>query len=156
MRFITLNGVKLLVYQNGMVLRFHKGTTNKYIVKGWNLAHCHIDDGGYKRLNLAKKSYKVHRIIACAFLGYDLQNDIRVIDHIDRNKLNNSISNLRIVTRQQNNFNTNSKGVRYDKRYNNYQSRICVDGKSFHLGIFQTEDEARQAYLIAKQKYHII
>jgi hypothetical protein len=153
---ILLNGVRLVVYPDGSILRYHKGTTNKYITKGWNIAHGHIDDEGYRRLNIAKRSFKHHRIVAHTFLGLDLQNGVLVVDHIDRNKLNNCVSNLRLVTRQQNNFNTDAKGIRFDKRYNNYQSRIQVNKKSIHLGMFKTKEEAQQAYLIAKEKYHLI
>jgi len=76
------------------------------------------------------------------------------IDHIDRNKLNNSIENLRVVTHTQNQWNRNGKG--YYFRKGKYAARIIVDGKHKHLGLFETEYEAHQTYLDAKAKYHVI
>ena len=83
--------------------------------------------------------------------------DFDVLDHINKNKKDNRICNLRIVTNQQNSFNTNAKGYSYQKdAKRKWRSEIMVDGKSIYLGRFYTEEEARQAYLEAKQKYHII
>jgi hypothetical protein len=47
----------------------------------------------------------------------------------------------------------NVKG--YSKKYNKFQSRIVVDGKTIYLGHFNTEYEAHNAYLDAKSKHHI-
>ncbi len=83
--------------------------------------------------------------------------DFNVLDHINKNKKDNRISNLRIVTNQQNTFNTNAKGYSYQKdAKRKWRSEIMVDGKSIYLGRFYTEEEAREAYLEAKKKYHII
>jgi hypothetical protein len=78
------------------------------------------------------------------------------IDHRDGNRANNKIDNLREVTKQQNNQNrTKAKGYYHFKRDNNFKAQIKVDNKTIHIGYFNTEQEARQAYLDAKKKYHI-
>jgi len=51
------------------------------------------------------RAITVHRLVAQTFIGPQLPG--RVVDHIDRNKLNNSLSNLRYVTQQENTQNRN-------------------------------------------------
>ena len=153
MRLITLNGVKLLVYRNGMILRY--GEMNRYhLIKGWSEVKGYINNKGYLVIRLNGKDYKKHRIVGYAFLGLDINNPKQQIDHIDRNKQNNNMNNLRIVSNQENMFNKNFKGYRkYGKKY---QSRIGINNNRIYLGTFNTEEEARNAYLEAKEKYHII
>ena len=77
------------------------------------------------------------------------------IDHINGIKDDNRICNLREVTHQQNQHNQkNAKGY-YHNGYS-YCSKIALNGKSIYLGSFDTEEEASQAYLEAKEKYHLI
>ena len=113
---------------------------------------------GYMRLNLSKdgkiKKYYIHRLLAEAYLP-DFCEDLQV-DHIDRDRTNNCISNLRMVTHQQNMFNTNAKGCYFYKNRNKWHARIRVNDKMHHLGYFESEDDARQAYLKAKENMHKI
>ena len=78
-----------------------------------------------------------------------------LIDHIDRDKLNNNIENLRVVTNQQNQWNQNRKGYYFHKATGKYRACIRVDGNLKYLGYFENEDDARNAYLNGKAKYHI-
>ena len=77
-----------------------------------------------------------------------------IIDHIDRNRKNNNWLNLRIVTNQQNSFNTSSKGYTWLKKINKYRAQIKVNYKTINLGRYEKEEDARQAYLDAKKIYH--
>lgn len=78
----------------------------------------------------------------------------QLIDHIDRNKLNNSRSNLRIVTREGNvhnqkkreNTKNNYKGVQFIKKLNLYQSRCRMNGSDYFLGHYTSEKAAAHAY----------
>jgi hypothetical protein len=79
-----------------------------------------------------------------------------ILDHINRDKSDNRICNLRILTNQQNLFNTNKKGYSWHNVANKWISQIGINNKSIYLGLFNTEEEARNAYLQAKEKYHII
>ena len=79
-----------------------------------------------------------------------------MIDHIDRDKTNNSISNFRVVTKQQNTFNTGAKGYYWHTQRNKWWAKIMLDGKAIYLGLFDTEEEASQAYQDAKLIYHSI
>jgi hypothetical protein len=82
--------------------------------------------------------------------------DFERLDHFNRIKNDNRISNLRILTHQQNLFNTNAKGYGWHKPNQKWLSRIKINGKLIYLGSFNTEEEARQSYVEAKKKYHII
>ena len=79
------------------------------------------------------------------------------IDHIDGDRTNNKIDNLRDVTKHQNSFNlTKAKGYYWNKQRKKFQSYIKLNDKHIHIGLFSTESDARNAYLEAKKKYHVI
>lgn len=61
--------------------------------------HQYLDRHGYYYVSLGGKKYKVHRLVASAFIG---DVDGKEVDHIDTNRKNNSLDNLRIVTRKEN------------------------------------------------------
>lgn len=84
------------------------------------------------------------------------------IDHINGDRLDNRLSNLREATPRQNSYNkklsirskTGAKGVGFDKRISLWNARITVDGKRIYLGLFKTIDEAAAAYARAAQEHH--
>lgn len=61
----------------------------------------YINHYGYGEVSIRNKHYMVHRLIASAFLGFDLDSVLE-INHIDGNKKNNSLENLEIVSHRQN------------------------------------------------------
>jgi hypothetical protein len=105
-----------------------------------------INSDGYFQVILSykkvKKSFKVHRLVGVAFID-NLKNKSD-IDHIDRNKQNNNINNLKWATRNENMINTdrvdNAKHIRISKN-NKYQVRIARFKKTF-CDTFDTETEA--------------
>ena len=99
-----------------------------------------------KRLNLMAHQFGYY----CVY-----KKVVDIIDHIDGDKSNNKIDNLREVTNQQNAFNNKmAKGYTYDR--GKYRACIVINAKKIYLGSFDTSEEARQAYLDAKKIYHII
>ena len=117
------------------------------------------DNGqGYKRVQLCvnkkMKPFYVHRLIAQAYLS-DYSEELEV-DHIDRDRSNNKVSNLRMVTHQENNYNQGAKGYSWHKQRGKWQAQICVDGKRTHLGMFTCPVVARVAYLDAKRLLHTL
>lgn len=80
-------------------IRSCKKTTSKITyLKHWN------DSGGYKMVNIMKKKLKIHILVALHFIG---ERPIGYhIDHIDRDRQNNNVSNLRYVTPKENACNT--------------------------------------------------
>ena len=97
--------------------------------------------------------YRIHRLLGVYFLS--CPTDMQV-DHIDGDRRNNNLTNLRIVNNQQNHFNrTTAKGCYLNKR-GKWRALIRLNGKSKNLGYYATEEEARAAYLAAKAIYHVI
>lgn len=148
-KIVDINGTKLLVERTGTIHKYLKNGDLKLIP---NTDNCN----GYNSIHCNSKRYRRHRIIASAYLGLDIDNPKIIIDHINRDKLNNCVDNLRIVSNQQNAFNTNAKGYYWNKQKQKYRATIRLNGKHIHLGLYNTEEDARNAYLIAKPKYHII
>ena len=114
---------------------------------GYKLYQVHID---IKKYNLSRVVYKAHNN------DWDITDNSmnNHIDHINRNSLDNRIENLRILTNQQNQWNTNAKGYCWNKADKNWQAQITVNSKIKYLGKFTEEEEAHQAYLNAKELYH--
>jgi hypothetical protein len=78
-----------------------------------------------------------------------------VVDHINHNRHDNRRCNLRIVTKQQNHW--NQSGIKgYRKKGNKFEVSIKVNNKNIYIGSFNSESEAYQSYLDAKQELHKI
>lgn len=82
--------------------------------------------------------------------------DFEMLDHINRIKNDNRISNLRIATPQENQHNRDDKGYCFDKSRNKFMCYIKLNGKQINLGRYNTEEEAKMVYKEAKKKYHTI
>lgn len=114
-----------------------------------------INSKGYAIVSLTfegkRNSYLVHRV--CWFLHYRGW-PTRFLDHINGNRLDNRIENLREVTLSQNsrnkfgNFNSKVpwKGVTYHKRDKTYDAVVGVRGKNTYLGRFMCSREAALSY----------
>jgi len=100
---------------------------------------------------------KVHKIIAYRMgLNTSEENDL-VIDHINRNVLDNRRENLRLVSRETNANNLNQlatiKGYHWYAKAKKYRATITLKGKKVRLGLFDDPAQARAAYVQAKNKH---
>lgn len=103
-----------------------------------------------------KKSYLTHRLVASAFGLIELSDPRQQIDHIDNNKSNNRLANLRKATNSENNANggasvqINNKsgfmGVNWHKQSKKWMAGITKQRKPHYLGLFHCPREAARAY----------
>ena len=106
-----------------------------------------INSDGYFHMRFRQQIYFNHRVIY--FLNTGIDPEEKQVDHIDGNKLNNKISNLRLATHKQNQDNrkkqkNNTSGVTglyWHKRKNKYQPSIICNGKLLDLGSFNKSNK---------------
>ena len=118
---------------------------------------------GYSAIRLYEngkgKSFYIHRLIAQHFLE-DFDCNL-CVDHIDRNKINNDISNLRMVTFSINNRNVGAsknnksgyRGVFFDKVTKKWKVSIKVGDKRAYIGRYMSKDRAVEARREAELEY---
>lgn len=110
---------------------------------------------GYIRVRLCGKMYYAHRIIMQMVNGYPPEGQV---DHIDRDRTNNRLSNLHVVSHADNTLNKSKlsnntsgvTGVYFDKRTNKWRAAVELKGKVYRLGRFSNIEDAKAARL-AKQ-----
>lgn len=106
-------------------------------------------------INRKQTSIIMHKILI------DIPNGM-VIDHINHNTFDNRKSNLRIVTKSQNQMNklpqkgkiSKFKGVNWDKNLKKWKSRCSLNRKQYYLGLFEDEIDAARAYNIKAKELH--
>jgi hypothetical protein len=115
-----------------------------------------IHKNGYHCIGLCQNSkvkcYLIHRIIAQAFL--ENPRNLKTVDHIDRDKDNNTLDNCRWAsmseqeTNKSKRKNTSSKyiGVYWKKAREIWYAHIRIEGKNKYLGAFINEEDAAKAY----------
>jgi hypothetical protein len=116
---------------------------------------------GYRYVIINKKRYAAHRL--AWFYVYNVWPKNQ-IDHINRNKLDNRIENLRDVSRNVNNQNritqsnntTGYRGIRYKKKNLSWEAYIKVNKKQIYLGLFNNFEAALKARLDAEKHYGFI
>jgi hypothetical protein len=116
----------------------------------------HLDSYGYLRLSLTKdnkrKTKKVHQLVAIAFLNHNPSDKKYVVDHINNIKTDNRLVNLQLISQRENvskdKTKTTSKytGVCWDKQKMKFKASIRINSKSKHLGMFNCQIEASNAY----------
>jgi len=114
---------------------------------------------GYRRLAIDSKRYLAHR---CAWLYMYGEWPERDVDHINGDRGDNRLANLRDVARR-----TNLENLRKPRSDNHtgylgviahpggrFRARIQHNGKGIHIGMYATPDEAHAAYVEAKRRMH--
>lgn len=115
-----------------------------------------LNKKGYPLLGMSKDNNKTtrtaHVLVAMMFFNYKGYDGSHVIDHIDNVRTNNMATNLQIFTHRQNSTKhikpTVSKytGVFKGKENKKFSAGICINKKNIHLGYFDEEIEASNAY----------
>lgn len=113
---------------------------------------------GYKVVCLSKnnksKTFNVHQLVAISFLDHKPNGYELVVDHINGNKRDNRLDNLRLITHRDNVTNTKKTtskytGVSWVQRDRKWVSSIYLSGFRKHLGNFKSEIRASIAYELA-------
>lgn len=145
---------ELLYYKDGVLFWRENRGVNK--VKGRVAGSKRRD--GYWGLRIKKKSYLAHRIIFLMFHGYCPTS----LDHINGDRGDSRIENLRPANSYQNNRNSKrrvdnksgTKGVWFVPHINKWQAMIYVDNRRINLGYFEAIEEARTRATKARELYH--
>lgn len=130
-----------ILYDNGQLINPSTKRVLGYLEKS----------NGYMRFSYNYKKFYVHRVVWEIHHG-NIPNGFE-IDHINQNKLDNRIENLRLVSHIDNNknkgLNKNNTsgfvGVCWDKRSSKWFSYITVNSKQISLGLFKEKDKAISA-----------
>jgi len=113
----------------------------------------------YRKIRLGAKNYMAHRLIWLYIYGTFPKHHI---DHINCNKLDNRLENLREATTAQNRCNcgirsnnkSGFKGVSQAKGRKTWRAQITIDRQTLDLGTFKTRELASEAYQSAVAEYH--
>ena len=128
---------------------YWKLSASRYMKKGKMLSS--RSEENYRIVKFLGTSYKQHRL--AWLLYYKVDPGSMLIDHIDGDKSNNKITNLRLVTHSQNRINTKMrknnktgvKGVHFCKRSNRYVASVTFKGKTIYRKYFDCLKSASEA-----------
>ncbi|MCP4179027.1 MAG: HNH endonuclease [bacterium] len=141
----------LFDYDNGQLIKRVRTGRSTHI---GDIAGC-INAEGYVSISVNTKPYYAHNLIWIYHHG-DIPDELEV-DHVDGNHSDNRIEKLRLLTPKENTQSRpKAKGYSWHKATNKWRAQIELDGKRHHLGLFTYEADARQCYLDAKSRIHII
>jgi hypothetical protein len=145
---LYLFGTHLRVYPDGSIERLMKSGNWKYIENKANHRH------GYNVIMIKGVQHTRARIVAYAFLNMiSLTNKSIVLHHKDSNRLNCSVANLSIESYSSiNYYRKDTQGFYKNPNSNTYVAMITKNGITKRLGTFETEDEAHQAYINARNE----
>lgn len=115
-----------------------------------------IGNRGYKKVSLflegRRKDGHIHQMMAESFMGHVKCGLKIVVDHIDNDPLNNTISNLQLISNRENTSKDRKGGeskyigVYRNKVQNKWFSSIWTNGRLKHIGTFNSELSAHIAY----------
>lgn len=146
--------LNLFEYKDGCL--FWKVDVGSRIKKGTKAGR--KERRGYFVVGFNYKLYLAHRIIYLMHYGYFP----KCVDHIDGNKSNNSIQNLREASLSQNHMNSKLqknnisgvKGVCWDKSATKWRVRIQTNNKNKYLGLYEDLELAELVAQEARDLYH--
>ena len=117
-----------------------------------------VDSKGYLSVNINKKCFYLHRIIWMMQYGEMPE----LLDHVDGNRQNNKIENLRLANRFENSHNkqinknntSGVKGVYWHRKAKKWAAQITKHNKHYSLGVFETKELAAEFVALAREMLH--
>lgn len=121
----------------------------------WHIVAGYVQTEVGDRRRGTRRHLRLHRLITNAPAGV-------LVDHRNRNKLDNRRANLRVADRSTNGMNRSAqlnntsgfKGVSLHKKTGRWRAYITVHKKTRHLGLFATPELAHEAYVRAAAELH--
>lgn len=117
---------------------------------------------GYLRVRFKGRSHLLHRIM-WELINGRIPNEMQV-DHINHNRSDNRICNLRLATKKENLKNksrsklntTGESGISYRQDVNKFMARVSINGHRHSIGCFETVEQARVARskVLAEHGFH--
>lgn len=136
-----------------------KNAKTGYILKNWIAGRrTSRPNNNYYAVELSKDGVKktkyVHVLVALSFIDNEYLNNKLVCDHIDEDRFNNALSNLRLISNRVNCSRGHKKrtlsskytGVYFHNKRNKFVASIYFNGKNNHIGLFTDEYDAHIAY----------
>lgn len=154
----SLEFVSPLLDYNADTGIFHWKTDRGFSPRAGNVAGCK-KKSGYVVIQVSGTAYPAHRLAWLLSFGVAPPDEI---DHVNGDKADNRLANLRLASRAENTRNvgikrTNTsgvKGVGFHFQSGKWRARIHAGGKRIHLGLFSDQASAHAALEAARQQYH--
>lgn len=145
-------GIETFSY-NPLTGRLHHKEDGHLKRRGW-FADLTISSDGYRQVRVGRKMMKAHRV-AWEIVNGPIEDKL-VIDHINGDRADNRISNLRLVDKTRNSHNRHSVvGYMWCESHQSFRVNIRRFGKTKFVGYFKTALDARAAYLNAAREYEV-
>lgn len=99
-----------------------------------------------------RQTFSLGVLMMMAYKGFEPNGHVSVVDHIDNDESNNKLSNLQIIPQRENaskdrkNKTSKYTGVSWDSSRGKWRAQIHIKGKTYALGRFDIEEDARDAY----------
>lgn len=155
---LTQERLKAVIHYDATtgIFRWRYSVANR--VKPWDVAGV-TDADGYHRIRINGRAYLSHRL---AWLYVYGSFPSIGLDHMNRNKQDNRINNLREATKAENAQNVSKRkdntsglvGVHFHKANRKWIAYISVNKQRKHLGVFDSAEDAHEAYAKAKLQLH--
>lgn len=141
------------------ISKINKKYLNNVKKYSWGISKGYVVNTRLGRVESSKS--RLHRLVYSLEYGvYSFEKN--VVDHINRNTLDNRIENLNLVAAYENNQNTRTfknnksgtKGVSWDNYSKGWSVSIQLQGKRYYLGVYKDKSEAIRVRKEAEEKYH--
>ena len=146
---------RVVIFADGRE-RLYRGSLIEGTISNKGYSLCRLSINGVVR------TFYFSQLVAMTFLGHAPNGNTLVVDHINGDKSDDRVENLRIVTNRSNTstcFRSNEEslgsgyvGVSWDKSRSKWKAQIQYEGVCLYLGLYDSEIEASNAYQEALSK----